>query len=175
MRSCGQIHVDQALKNNDWGTWEEFLDWLAKDFGNIKEPWKALEGLGKLQQGKRMVAEYFLKFEQLADLAGIDLNRYPNVMLYVERNIQHILIDQLYQSDNPPTMYPEYKRRITAMDKMRRRREVHKNTYRITNPHTWDVNEVDQTTKKETRKCFICSKEGHLVRMCSEREKKQGF
>jgi hypothetical protein len=43
-------YIDKALENNDWGTWEEFLDKLAKDFSNAEEPRRALEELGKLQQ-----------------------------------------------------------------------------------------------------------------------------
>jgi hypothetical protein len=114
-------YVDQALENNDLGVWEDFLDKLAKDFRNKGEPRKALEELGSLQQNKRMATEYFLKLEQLADVAGVDLDRYLNATLYVERNVHRVLIDQLYQTDHPPTTYQDYKRRITAMDEMRRR------------------------------------------------------
>jgi hypothetical protein len=67
-------YVDQTLKTNDWGTWEEFLDKLVQDFGNKEEPHHALEELRKLQQGKKMATEFFLKFEQLASVAGIDVN-----------------------------------------------------------------------------------------------------
>jgi hypothetical protein len=105
--------------------WEDFLDRLAKDFGNIEESQRALEELGKLQQGKKLAAEYFLKLEQLADVTEIDLNRYPNSTLLIEKNVQHVLIDQLYQSDNLPMTYQEYKRRIVAMDEMRRRCDIH--------------------------------------------------
>jgi hypothetical protein len=98
-------YVDKALENDDWGVWEDFLDKLARDFGNRGEPRKVLEELGRLQQNKRSAAEYFLKLEQLADIAGVDLDRYPNATLYVERNVQRVLIDQLYQTDNPPTTY----------------------------------------------------------------------
>jgi hypothetical protein len=90
-------YVDNALETNNWGTWEEFLDRLAQDFGNKEEPWKALEELGRLQQGKKSAAEYFLKFEQLVSIAGIDVNRYPNTIQYIKRNVQHALIDQIYQ------------------------------------------------------------------------------
>jgi hypothetical protein len=77
-------YVDQALETNDWGTWEEFLDKLARDFGNKEEPHHALEELGCLQQGKRTVVEYFLRFEQLASMARIDVNQYPNTIQYIE-------------------------------------------------------------------------------------------
>jgi hypothetical protein len=80
-------YVDRALENDDWGTWVDFLDMMARDFGNKMEPRKALEELGRLQQGKKTAAEFFLRFEQLADLAGVDLDRYPNATLYVEKNV----------------------------------------------------------------------------------------
>jgi hypothetical protein len=121
------------------------------------------------------VAEFFLKFEELADIAGVDLDRYPNATLYVKKNIQRVLIDQLYQSDNPPTTYRDYKRRIVIMDEMRRRRDSH-NTPRQTNSlcqKDSSTMEVDRSLKKETRKCFACRKEGHLARGCPE--KKTGF
>jgi hypothetical protein len=102
-------YVDNALDTNNWGTWEEFLDKLACDFGNKEEPRRALEELGQLQQGKKTAAEYFLKFEQLASIAGIDVNRYPNAIQYIEQNVQHVLIDQIYQSDNLPRNYQDYK------------------------------------------------------------------
>jgi hypothetical protein len=170
-------YVDRAIENDSWGTWEDFLWKLAKDFGSAEELWKALEEMGKLQQGKKAASEYFLKYEQLADLARVNLNQYPNATLYIEKNVQHILIDQLYQSDTPPTTYQEYKRRIIAMDEMRRRCDVHRTPQKVFIPRVRDVNtmEVNRTTKKETRKCFACGKEGHLTRTCPDREKKQNF
>jgi hypothetical protein len=166
-------YVDKALENNDWGVWEDFLDKLAKDFGNKGELRKALEELGRLQQNKRTATEYFLKLEQLADVAGVDLDRYSNTTLYVERNVQRVLIDQLYQTDNPPTTYRDYKRKITAMDEMRQRREPYGSLQRTPIiPKTKDTTamDVDRSAKKETRRCFICAKEGHLARTCLEKK-----
>jgi hypothetical protein len=57
-------YMDRAIETNDWGSWEDFLDRLAKDFGSKEEPRRALEELGNLQQGKKSMAEYFLRFEQ---------------------------------------------------------------------------------------------------------------
>jgi hypothetical protein len=171
-------YVDNALETNDWRTWEEFLDRLARDFRNKEEPRRALEELGRLQQGKQTAAEYFLKFEQLASIAGIDVNRYLNAIQYIERNVQHALIDQIYQSDNPPGNYQDYKWRITVMDEMRRCQEMYKGGGRPSQPtraRDPSAMEVDRSTKEDNRKCFVCSKEGHLTRACPAREKKQGF
>jgi hypothetical protein len=78
-----------------------------------------MEEMSKLYQGKKTASEYFLHMEQLANIAGVNINRYLHVLLYIEKNVQHVLINQLYQSDIPPTNYQDYKRRIVAMDKMR--------------------------------------------------------
>jgi hypothetical protein len=117
----------------------------------------------------------------VASVARVDINRYLNATLYVERNVQHVLIDQLYQSDNPPSTYQDYKRRITLMDEMRRRREMFKGAEKpvsqvLPQPKDTSAMEVDQSEKKkETQRCFACSKEGHLARACPEWEVKQGF
>jgi hypothetical protein len=169
-------YINKALEENDWGTWETFLDSLAKDFGNTEEPRCALEDMGKLVQGKRTASEYFLCFKQLASLARVDVNRYPNAILYVKKNIQYALIDQLYQSDTPPTNYQDYKRRIIAMDEMRRRREGHQMIIRPqSKPWETSAMEVDRTAKKEDRKCYFWGKERHLASTCPGKEKKQGF
>jgi hypothetical protein len=170
-------YMDHALETNDWGTWEEFLDKLAWDFGNKEEPWKALEELGRLQQGKKTAVEFFLKFEQLASIARVDVNRYPNSIQYIEWNVQHILIDQIYQSDNPPRNYQEYKRRLIVMDEMRRCHEIYKGMSRpaVYQPRDTNAMEVDRSSKKDECKCFVCSKEGHITRACPSREQKQGF
>jgi hypothetical protein len=39
-------YVDKALEEEDWGSWEKFLESLLRDFGDIEEPWRALEEMG---------------------------------------------------------------------------------------------------------------------------------
>jgi hypothetical protein len=110
---------------------------------------------------------------------GIDINCYPNTLQYIERNVQHVLIDQLYQSDSPPETYQDYKKRITTMDEMRRRweawkggtKEVPRATGRSREPDAMEVNLA--TKKKEDRKCFMCREAGHLA--CLGHAQKQGF
>jgi hypothetical protein len=172
-------YMDKALEENDWGMWEVFLDQLAKDFGNAKEPRKALEEMSKLYQGKKTAAEYFLCIEQLVNVAGIDINHYPHILLYIEKNVNHILIDQLYLLDVPLTNYQYYKRRIVAMDEMCQQRDSNKLTMCIPPPREpKDPNSmgVDRTTKQtNNRKCYTCNKEGHFLRVCPQKEGKQGF
>jgi hypothetical protein len=106
----------------------------VKDFGNPEEPCKALKEMGRLSQGKKTMAEYFLRLEQLTSVVGIDINRSPHMILYVERNVNSILINQLYLSDNPPGNYQDYKMRIITMDKMKRRREANHQNPKLPSP-----------------------------------------
>jgi hypothetical protein len=78
-------------------------------------------------------------------MAGVDVNRYPNAIQYIERNVQHVLIDQIYQSDSLPGNYQDYKRRIVVMDEMRRQREIYKGTTRspVYQPKDANAMEVD--------------------------------
>jgi hypothetical protein len=170
-------YVNKALEENDWRMWETFLDSLAKDFGNSEEPRQALEDMAKLVQGRCTASEYFLRFEQLARVAGVNVNWYPNTILYMEKNVQHALIDQLYQSDTLQNNYQDYKQRIIAMDEMRWRREGHQVVVQPPLSKSWDNTsmEIDRTVKKEDRKCYFCNKEGHLARGCPNKEKRQGF
>jgi hypothetical protein len=102
------------------------LDRLAKDFGDPKEPRRALEEIGRLYQGKGMAAEYFLKLEQLAATTGVAVDKSSHILLQIEKGVNSVLIDQLYQSDEAPRYYTDYKRRIVAMDEMHHRREARK-------------------------------------------------
>jgi hypothetical protein len=83
----------------------------------------------------------------------------------------------VYQSDNPPRNYQDYKRRITIMDEMRRCQEMYKGTTcaPVIWAHDTNMMEVDHSEKKDDRKCFMCSKGGHLARACPKKERRQGF
>jgi hypothetical protein len=170
-------YVDQAIEEDNWGKWDAFLDALACDFRNHEEPCKVIEEMGRLFKGKRTALEYFLHLEQLASITGIDMNHSPHIILQLERGINSKLIDQLYLTDNPPSNYQEYKRRIITMDEMWKWKEVNCTNCTV----TWELRdpnamEVDQSKgKNDTRKCFICNETGHLVHACPRKEKKQDF
>jgi hypothetical protein len=116
--------VDKALEEDDWGTYADFLDTLAQDFGDKEGPRKALEQMGRLYQGKGMASDYFQKIEQLAMVAGIDIDRSPHMLLQMEKGLNAVLIDQLYFSSKPPNNYRDYKQRIVDADDMRKRQEA---------------------------------------------------
>jgi hypothetical protein len=112
--------MEKALQLDDWGCWRDFTDMLSRDFGNGDEPWRALEAMGNLHQGKDTVTNY-LKLEQLASTAGVNIQSSSHVIIQIERNVNPILIDQLYQLADAPWHYLDYKRRLIAMDEMHRR------------------------------------------------------
>jgi hypothetical protein len=58
--------------------------------------------MGRLYQGKRRATDYFLHLEQLAGIAGINVDDSSHTLLQIEQNMNTILIDQLYQSDKAP-------------------------------------------------------------------------
>jgi hypothetical protein len=111
----------------------DFTTWLSIDFGDGEELRWALEAMGSLWQGKDMAADYFLKLEQLASTAGVDINNSSHVLLQVEQNVNLVLINQLYQSVDAPKNYDDYKRQIVAMDKMRCRIEAFRKNPNVIN------------------------------------------
>jgi transcriptional regulator with XRE-family HTH domain len=80
---------------------------LSRDFGNGDEPWRALETMGNLHQRKDSASDYFLKLKQLASMAGVDVQNSSHMIIQIERNMNPVLIDQLYQSANAPQNYSE--------------------------------------------------------------------
>jgi hypothetical protein len=105
-------YVDQALEGDDWEKYPDFLDKLARDFGDKEGPCKALEQMNRLYQGKGTASDYFKKLEQLALTTRIDIDRTPHILLQMEKGLNSNLIDQLYFSGSVPSNYQEYKQRI---------------------------------------------------------------
>jgi hypothetical protein len=171
--------VDRALEDDDWGSYADFLDQLMKDFCDKEEPRKALEEMGRLYQGKGTASDYFQKMEQLAAIAGINIDRTPHVLLQKEKGLNSVLVDQLYFSRNQPDNYRDYKKRIVDADDMRKWREANKKkTTAPPVPRTRSANDMDVDKNKnenETRKCYSCNRKGHLSRNCPKKEEQQDF
>jgi hypothetical protein len=98
--------VNEALEMGDWGLWSNLLEMLAQDFGDSKEPCWALEEIGQMYQGKRTAAKYFLRLEQVT---GINVDKSSHVLLQIKKSINLTLINQLYQFDEAPHFYSDYK------------------------------------------------------------------
>jgi hypothetical protein len=146
---------------------------MAQDFGDSNEPRRSLEEIGRLYQGKLMAAEYFLWLEQLAGIARINVNKSSHMVLQIEKSVNPVLIDQLYQSDEVPRFYSDYKHRLIAMDEMRRREANHQGTQH--KPLEWpqkkepNAMDIDAMKKKSNeQKRFRCDKVGHLVQNCPD-------
>jgi hypothetical protein len=141
-------YVDKALEEDDWGKYADFLYNLTHDFGDKEEPRKALEQMNWLFQGKGTASEYFQKLEQLALVAGIDINRTPHILLQMEKGLNSVLIDQLYFSGTPPENYRDYKKRIVDADDMRKRCEANKVKRVITPQKVKDPNDMEVDKQK---------------------------
>jgi hypothetical protein len=136
--------MDKALENNDWGSYTDFLDQLMKDFLDKDELRKALEEMGRLYQGKGTASDYFQKMEQLASIAGINIDRTPHILLQMQKGLNSVLIDQLYFSGNHPENYHDYKKRIIDADDMRRRCEANRRKAPVqATPRQRNSNEMD--------------------------------
>jgi hypothetical protein len=79
-------------------------------FSDEEESHRSREAMGTLKQGRMMATEYFFHIEQLAQVAGINLEESGLIILQIERGIQPALIDRIYQSPNLPCRYDEYKK-----------------------------------------------------------------
>ena len=66
---------------------------------------------------KEQVSEYFLRLEQLAAAAAIDIDQVGLEMLnQVERGLSQVLVDKIYQGESVPGTYREYKERAMWLD-----------------------------------------------------------
>jgi hypothetical protein len=145
-------YVKQALEKNYWDRWNNFTTSLSRDFSNGDKPQRALEAMGNLKQGKNMVSDYFLKLEQLASMAGINVYSSTHMILQIERNVNLALIDQLYLAAEPPKDYYNYKKRIMAIDKMQRRREATRKQPTISNIARNQANKSDTMDVDKVKK-----------------------
>ena len=73
--------IDQALANDNWGTWTDFKEMLIQVFYDVNKARKALDRMDALTQGTGPASEYFLRLEQLAMAAAIDIDQVGPEML----------------------------------------------------------------------------------------------
>jgi len=59
-----------------------------------------------LAQGTGPASEYFLRLEQLAMAAAINIDQAgPEMLNRVERGLSQVLVDKIYQGESVPGMY----------------------------------------------------------------------
>jgi hypothetical protein len=116
--------------------------------------------------------------EQLTSIARIDIDRMLHVLLQMEKELNLVLINQLYFLGNHPENYYDYKKRIIDADDMRRRHEANRRKAPMPTPWQRNSNDMDidkAKNDKETRKCYSCNKTGHLTWNCPNKETRQDF
>jgi hypothetical protein len=190
--------VERALVEEDWGTWEGFTERLCKAFTDENALKRAIDSIGTLKQGERAAAEYFLRLEQLAQIADIDIAFDKQILHRVESGLNWAIVDKIYQSERLPESYGEFKQRAINIDEMwNRRREMKKNlgltgfvkgneASRRGNKgkdherppirhdraeRKADPDAMDVDRKKKNRgplTCYRCGREGHIARYCHE-------
>ena len=74
-------YIDKAVLQKDWGNWEEFIAQLDHNFTDQNETQRAMEKLESHQQGKDSASIYFLRIEQFAISAGVNLLEDPHMIL----------------------------------------------------------------------------------------------
>jgi hypothetical protein len=190
--------VERALMEEDWGTWDGFTDRLCRAFTDTNEPKRAIDAIGALKQGERPAAEYFLRLEQLALIADLDVAFDKQILHRVEQGLNWMIVDKIYQSERLPDSYGEFKQRAINIDEMwNRRREMKKSLGLSTiakgsemsrraekgkdreRPHIKedraerkadpDAMDVDQRKKNRgPPTCYRCGIEGHIARYCHD-------
>ena len=124
--------IDQALANDNWGTWADFKEMLIQVFYDVNEARKALDRMDALAQETGPVFKFFLRLEQLATAAAIDIDQVgPEMLNQVERDLSQALVDKIYQGESVPGTYREYKERAMLDDLWQHRQEMRK-TYTST-------------------------------------------
>ena len=77
-------YMNKVVSQKGWGDWDEFVTQMDHTFINRNEIHRAMEWLENQKQGKDSTAMYFLKVEQLAALAGINIGEDLHMILQCE-------------------------------------------------------------------------------------------
>jgi len=189
--------IDRALAGDTWGTWADFKDILIQAFYDVNEARKALDRMDALAQGTGPASEYFLRLEQLATAAAIDIDQAgPEMLNRVERGLSPALVDKIYQGEYVPGTYRDYKERAMRLDDLWQRRQEMRKMYAPTqgnvvkrgrevqkervplpskpttvlrhDPNAMDVDKGGARRALVT--CYRCGAKGHFARNCTTNE-----
>ena len=81
---------------------------LEHNFTDRNEVQQAMEKLDNQKQGREGALVYFLRIEQHAAAAGINLLEDPHAILRCERGLNEDLVDQIYSRGLIPNTYAGY-------------------------------------------------------------------
>jgi hypothetical protein len=111
-----QNYVDWAIENGgDFGMWERFCQKIKESFENKNARQEAQGRLDNLFQGKWTAEEFFQQFELLCRKAGFTDTEHHNYLIaLLEKNMDGVLIDQMYTTVPLPDDYEVWKTKITA-------------------------------------------------------------
>ena len=117
-----QNFVEAAIEDDDFGTWKEFTKEIKKSFENKNQKREAQAALDRLVQGKQMAEEFFQKFELLRREAGfVEEEHHAFLIGLLEKNIDDVLIDHVYNVTPLPDDYEVWKEKILAFDSSKHR------------------------------------------------------
>ena len=101
-------YINKAVTLKNWGDWDEFTIQLEHNFTDRNEVRQAMERLDSQKQGREGASVYFLRIEQHAAAAGINLLKDLHAILQCKRGLNKDLIDRIYLGGLIPNMYTGY-------------------------------------------------------------------
>ena len=115
-------YINKAVALKNWGDWDEFTIQLEHNFTDRNEVRQAMERLDSQKQGREGASVYFLRIEQHAAAAGINLLEDPHSILRCERGLNKDLVDRIYSGGLIPNTYAGYRNHAIALDNIARSR-----------------------------------------------------
>jgi hypothetical protein len=185
-------YLDRSISRGEFGSWKSFRRELLDAFYSQNQAMNALDQFNKLKQDSGSARDFFLRLEQLASTAQIDLRMNDLLSISrIETGLNPTIIDKIYMGGNVPTEYDDYKRRAVMLDDLwRRRQDMKKGSSpwnelpKRTRPQDavprpkpkfesrGDPNAMDvdvQKAKRGAPTCYVCNEVGHIAKNCTKR------
>ena len=110
--------TDKILDHpNETPTYTQFWDLADQIFLPPNKANDAAVQLENLVQGQLSAEEYFIEFEMLADRAGYADTAFDTLKIRLAcRKLAKALVDNIHNTDNIPTTWQDFMKRVTALD-----------------------------------------------------------